>query len=116
MPSPQSSRRRGGSNTDTIKKVMRGANVPDEYHDLYDSLSRDTGSLTVTQLKGLFEQSSVPLEVRDKILGLVAGRSRDEGTTVGKDAVIVFLALVGLAEEGEEDLGFDAVDDRKRSS
>ncbi|KAK6350213.1 sorting nexin [Orbilia brochopaga] len=108
--------KRSGSTTDMVKSVMRGAAVPNEYMSLYDTLAEETGGVTVGRLETLLEASRVREGFWERILELVAGRNRKDGTGVGREAFNVFLALVGLAEEGEEDLGFDAVDDRKRSS
>lgn len=52
-----------------------------------------------------------------RILNLVVSGELDSGRTdigVGRREFSVLLALVGLAQEGEE-LTFDAVDDRRKS-
>ncbi|KAK6533383.1 Sorting nexin mvp1 [Orbilia ellipsospora] len=113
MPTPRS--KRSGSNTDMIRNVMRGADIPEEYIDLFDEISSAAGAVTVGGLERLLGESQVKTTDWDRILDLVAGRNRDDGTLVTRDAFNVFLALVALGEDGDEYLGFDAVDDRKRN-
>ncbi|KAK6333456.1 Sorting nexin mvp1 [Orbilia javanica] len=113
MPTPRS--KRSGSNSEMIRNVMRGATVPEEYIDLFDEILSATGAVTVGALERLLGESQVKTSDWDRILDLIAGRNRDDGTVVNREAFNVFLALVALAEDGDEYLGFDAVDDRKRN-
>ncbi|EPS39193.1 hypothetical protein H072_7028 [Dactylellina haptotyla CBS 200.50] len=113
MPTPRS--KRSGSNSEMIKNVMRGAFIPQQYIDLYDELSTTFGNVTVGALERLLGESRTKPSDWDRILDLIAGRNRDDGTVVARDGFNVFLALVALAEDGDEYLGFDAVDDRKEN-
>ncbi|KAF3903481.1 hypothetical protein ABW20_dc0107769 [Dactylellina cionopaga] len=113
MPTPRS--KRSGSNSEMIKNVMRGATIPDEYIDLFDDIHSDAGAVTAGGLERLLGESRVKTSDWDRILDLVAGRNRDDSTIVNREAFHVFLALVALAEDGDDYLGFDAVDDRKRN-
>ncbi|KAF3140816.1 Sorting nexin mvp1, partial [Orbilia oligospora] len=114
MPTPRN--KRSESNSEMIRNVMRGATVPEEYIDLFDEILSATGAVTVGAMERLLGESQVKTSDWDRILDLIAGRNRDDGTVVNREAFNVFLALVALAEDGDEYLGFDAVDDRKRSS
>ncbi|RVD86565.1 uncharacterized protein DFL_004834 [Arthrobotrys flagrans] len=113
MPTPRS--KRSGSNSEMIRNVMRGATIPEEYIDLFDEILSVTGAVTVGALERLLGESQVKTSDWDRILDLIAGRNRDDGTVINREAFNVFLALVALAEDGDEYLGFDAVDDRKRN-
>lgn len=107
-----STRQRG----DLIKTLLPASDVPDSYVDFFDSLlsqSTGQGGVTVRQVKSLLEQSNIGQPEQNKILEIIGATEGDDSRVLGRGEVNVVLALIGLAQEGEE-LGLDAVDERRR--
>jgi sorting nexin-8 len=99
-----------------VKQLLQGADVPDLYIDLFDSLEKQGSGISLAEVNSVLAASGLGADVKGRITALVLpagmeGASRDG---VGRNEFNVFLALIGLAQEGEE-LGLDAVDDRRRS-
>lgn len=110
MPTP----RRRQSRADLVKTLLRPADVPESYVDLFDrTLEEDEegglGKISRRGLARLFAAGRISSEQRDRILGIVSPGGGD----VGRNEFNVLLALVGLAQEGET-LSLDTVDERKR--
>ncbi|KAI5251460.1 hypothetical protein E4T42_04246 [Aureobasidium subglaciale] len=114
FPAPKkhnSTRQRG----DLIKTLLPASDVPERYVDLFDALlsqSSGQGGVTVRQIKSLLSGSGIGQPEQNKILELL-GATDDDSRVLGRGEVNVVLALIGLAQEGEE-LGLDAVDERRR--
>jgi len=68
------------------------------------------GNVGVAGVRRVMERSGLDKEVRERIMGIVNAEGRPE---VGRGEVWVLLALVGLAQEGEE-IGLDAIDERRK--
>ncbi|THY48339.1 hypothetical protein D6C97_07671 [Aureobasidium pullulans] len=115
FPAPKkhnSTRQRG----DLIKTLLPAGDVPERYVDLFDALlshSSGQGGVTVRQIKSLLSESSIGQPEQSKILELIGASEADDSRVLGRGEVNVVLALIGLAQEGEE-LGLDAVDERRR--
>ncbi|CAI4218993.1 unnamed protein product [Parascedosporium putredinis] len=105
--------RRRQSRADLVKTLLRPADVPESYVDLFDrTLEEDEegglGKISRRGLTRLFAAARISSEQRDRILGIVSPGGGD----VGRNEFNVLLALVGLAQEGET-LSLDTVDERK---
>lgn len=107
FPQPKKSARRN-----VVKTLLPASDVPDSYVDAYDSLLSSSGGAGVSleQVKQLLAESRVGAAEQGKILEIVGG----SGESLTRGEVNVLLALIGLAQEGEE-LSLDAVDERRRS-
>jgi sorting nexin-8 len=115
FPAPKkhnSTRQRG----DLIKTLLPPSDVPESYVNLFDTLlsqSTAQGAVTLGQIKSLLSQSSIGQPEQSKILDLISASDADDSRVLGRGEVNVVFALIGLAQEGEE-LGLDAVDERRR--
>jgi len=113
VPKKQNSTRQRG---DLIKTLLPPSDVPESYVNLFDTLlSQSTahGAVTLTQIKTLLSQSNIGQPEQSKILDLISATDADNSRVLGRGEVNVVFALIGLAQEGEE-LGLDAVDERRR--
>ncbi|KAH0287642.1 hypothetical protein M436DRAFT_78073 [Aureobasidium namibiae CBS 147.97] len=113
VPKKQNSTRQRG---DLIKTLLPPSDVPESYVNLFDTLlSQSTahGAITLAQIKTLLSQSSIGQPEQSKILDLISATDADNSRVLGRGEVNVVFALIGLAQEGEE-LGLDAVDERRR--
>ena len=109
MPTPKK-----GGKADLVKTLLPGSDVPESYIDAFDVLANsdhkaDGGRVGIGGAKKLLEGGRVNSE---KILGLVTGGTNV--TALGRNEFNVLLALVGLAQEGE-DATLDGVDERRKS-
>ena len=70
----------------------------------------------MTSVREILSGSGLSATDQERILNLVVsdGESTNANIGVGRGEFNVLLALVGLAQEGE-DLTYDAVDDRRKS-
>ena len=109
FPTPKKQARRN-----LVKSLLQGADVPEQYIDAYDALLANGGGseagVSSEAAKKLVGDSNISSGDQEKVLQIVGGGV--EG--LGRSEFNVLLALVGLSQEGEE-LGLDAVDERKQS-
>ena len=103
--------------SDLVKNLLSGDSVPDLYIDTFDSLA-DEGFVQGSEvnergLEKLFEAGRIDANSRTQITELVSAGARDK-KTFSRSEINVVLALVGLAQEGEE-VSLDSVDERRRS-
>lgn len=96
-----------------VKSLLEGADVPDLYIDTFDELQRGSGNITAEDAKELLRDSSIDSADQDRIWSIVSSGNSEETSQLGRGEFNVLFALIGLAQEGE-DLGLDAVDDRRR--
>jgi sorting nexin-8 len=100
MPTPKKAGR-----AQLIKTLLKGGEVPEMYVDVYDKLEVRSVEGALREAEGLDE------EARERIQAIFEG---DKERELGRGEVNVLLALVGLAQEGEE-VSLDGVDERRRS-
>ena len=101
------------SRGDMVKTLLQASDVPESYVDAYDTLSAsehkaDGGNIRMSAVQKVLEASIGAQGERDKILRLVGG-----GPVVGRNEFNVLLALIGLAQEGDE-VSLDSVDERRK--
>lgn len=110
FPSPKKSARKN-----LVKSLLQGSDVPDSYVDAYDNLletgATAEGGISIAAARKLVAESKIGQGEQDKIFEIV-GASPDG---LGRSEFNVLLALIGLAQEGEE-LSLDAVDERRQST
>lgn len=107
---------------DVIKSLLSqgNSNLPSVYGELYERVMREhpapgfgggvsiNGVRRVIEEGGLDEGVSTGKRIKEAIVGVGMGDG------IGRGEFSVLLAMVGLAQEGEE-VSIDAVDDRRRS-
>ncbi|KAK3703917.1 Sorting nexin mvp1 [Vermiconidia calcicola] len=93
-----------------VKALLAGADVPDMYIDTFDGL-QSGGSVSASDARQLLHGCGISDSSLNTIWDIVS--SRGTATSLGRDEFNVLLALIGLAQEGEE-LSLDAVDERRR--
>lgn len=93
-----------------VKSLLANADVPDVYIDTFDSL-QSGGSVVAADARQLLRESGISNSAQDTIWNIIT--SRAEVSSLGRSEFNVLLALIGLAQEGEE-LSLDAVDERRR--
>ena len=107
---PKKQQRRSG--VEVVRSLLADSEVPEAYVDAWEAL--DVGKTGVVEeadvRRVVIEGSGLRSEVGDRIWGIVCAGA--ESKSLGRGQFWVLLALVGLALEGE-DLGLDAVDERR---
>ncbi|KAJ5102246.1 hypothetical protein NUU61_004468 [Penicillium alfredii] len=102
---------------DIARTLLPATDVPESYVDAYDSLlnsgERVGSGVGLTSIREILSSSQLSASDQGKIFNLVVSSDRESSNELGRGEFNVLLALVGLAQEGE-DLSFDAVDDRRK--
>jgi hypothetical protein len=115
-----SSNSRPQSLGDVVRTLLTAdnANIPRAYYDIYEKLVSEFGDGADGKVEAhgatdrvLDEAEILDTEDRNRIWELIAGRK----DLVGRGEVWCLLAMVGLVQEGDRDIGVDAVDVRRRS-
>lgn len=102
-----------------VKTLLPATDVPKTYIEAYDQvLSAGDGAASevgLTAVREILSDSGLSATDQDKIFSLVSSSGEsDSATGLGRSEFNVLLALMGLAQEGEE-LTLDTVDDRRQS-
>ena len=112
MPTPKKAAR-----GDPIKNLIPASAAPDSYINAFDAILESgnsvNGKITSAGVNTMLENSSIPKNDRVSILKLVAPQGLPEDG-LDRPTFNVLLALIGLAQEGE-DVTLDSVDERKKS-
>ncbi|KAL9126862.1 MAG: hypothetical protein Q9217_004158 [Psora testacea] len=100
-----------------VKTLLPATDVPESYIEAYDVLGLsefkvDGGKVSIVGLRKILEGTRMEKAEQDTIIRLVTGGQ--DMATLGRNEVNVFLALVGLAQEGEE-VSLDTVDERRKN-
>jgi sorting nexin-8 len=101
-----------------VKTLLPDSDVPESYIDAYDLVlsagERAGTGVSLTTVRELLSGGGLSATDQAKILNLVLSGDTDRSNGLGRGEFNVLLALIGLAQEGE-DLTFDTVDDRRKS-
>lgn len=107
-----------------VKTLLPGSDVPESYIEAYDLVLGEgdatASGVGLTAVREVLAGSGLSAMDQDRVFGLVSSgdgigdEDGDGANGLGRSEFNVLLALVGLAQEGEE-LTFDAVDDRRTS-
>lgn len=101
-----------------VKTLLPATDVPESYIDAYDALlasgDRMGAGISLTGVKKLLGESGLHADTQAKILDIVVHPGQDSTAGFARSEFNVLLALIGLAQEGE-DVTLDSVDDRKRN-
>lgn len=103
---------------DLVRTLLPATDVPESYVDAYDLIlnsgDRVGSGVGLTSIREILSSSGLTASDQGKILNLVVTGDHESSGGLGRAEFNVLLALVGLAQEGE-DLSFDSVDDRRKS-
>ncbi|KAL5332586.1 hypothetical protein BJX70DRAFT_392887 [Aspergillus crustosus] len=101
-----------------VKTLLPDSDVPESYIDAYDlvlSAGERAGSgIGLTSVRELLSGSGLTATDQARILNLILSGETDRSNGLSRGEFSVLLALIGLAQEGE-DLTFDTVDDRRKT-
>lgn len=107
-----------------LARTLLPADVaPESYIHAYKTILNSEGrvgsGIGLTSVRNILSTSKLSATDQSKILNLVVSSADQESdqesfSGLGQAEFNVLLALIGLAQEGE-DLSFDAVDDRRKS-
>lgn len=101
------------SKGDPAKTLLPSSDVPESYIDAYDILTAsEGGNVSLNAARKLVGGSKVAPQDAEQILNLVSGGQKNPN--LGRNEFNLLLALMGLAEEGDE-LSLDTVDERRKS-
>lgn len=103
---------------DLVKTLLPATDVPESYIDAYDlvlhSGDRVGTGVGLTGVREILASSGLNASDQARILNLVVPGEQESDNGLGRNEFNVLLALVGLAQEGE-DITFDSVDERRKS-
>lgn len=105
MPTPKKAGR-----AELIKSLLPASDVPDSYVDVFDNVNTG-GKVDSAGVSRVLADGKLGADEQSRIMSIVApgGQIVD----LGRNEFNVLLALIGLAQEGEE-LSLDSVDERRR--
>lgn len=113
MPTPKKAARR-----ELVKTLLPATGVPESYIDAYDTVlesgDRVGAGVGLTGVKNILASGGLDPADQAKILNLVAPGGQETGNGLGRSEFNVLIALIGLAQEGD-DITLDSVDERRRS-
>lgn len=101
-----------------VKTLLPASVVPESYIDAFDTLlanGEGVGSgVSLTGVHQILQSAKLGADEQQRILDIVLPQGSEAAEGVGRGEFNVLLALVGLAQEGEE-LSLDSVDERRQS-
>ncbi|CAI7662398.1 unnamed protein product [Penicillium manginii] len=102
---------------DLVRTLLPATDVPESYVDAYDLIlnsgDRVGSGVGLSSIREILSSSNLTASDQGKILNLVVSGDNETSGGLGRAEFNVLLALIGLAQEGE-DLSFDAVDDHRK--
>lgn len=116
MPTPK----KGGNRSAMVKGLLPPSAVPESYVDAFDAIlnagERSGSKVSAAGVQKVLQGSNLPPGEVTRLLGLVApGASAASPVDLDRAEFNVLLALVGLAQEGDE-ATLDSVDERRKST
>lgn len=107
-----------GARGDLVRTLLPATDVPESYVDAYDLIlnngDRVGAGVGLTSIREILSSSGLSASDQGKIFNLVVTGDHESSDGLGRPEFNVLLALVGLAQEGE-DLSLDTVDDHRKS-
>lgn len=115
---PQTNTAKRTARRDLVRTLLPATDVPESYVDSYDLIlnsgDRVGSGVGLTSIREILSSSDLTASDQGKIFNLVVSGDHESSGGLGRSEFNVLLALIGLAQEGE-DLSFDAVDDHRKS-
>ena len=113
MPTPKKAARQN-----LVRSLLPGTDVPDSYVDAYDTLleygDRSGSGVSLTSVKNILQTCGINASDQATVLNLILPSGAESTNGLNRSEFNVLLALVGLAQEGE-DVTLDGVDERRKS-
>ncbi|KAJ5983075.1 hypothetical protein N7481_005174 [Penicillium waksmanii] len=114
---PQNNTAKRTARRDLVRTLLPATGVPESYVDAYDLIlnsgDRVGSGVGLSSIREILSSSNLTASDQGKILNLVVSGDNETSGGLGRPEFNVLLALIGLAQEGE-DLSFDAVDDHRK--
>lgn len=114
FPTPKKASARGN----LVRNLLAADEVPESYVDAFDALVAGgdgvAGGVSVGAVRRVLQSAGLDEGAKGRVLEVTGLSGRAEGDVVERGEFNVLLALIGLAQEGE-DVTLDGVDDRRRS-
>ena len=113
MPTP----RKQLSRADLIRSLLSSADVPDSYVETFDTLlgeHDDAGRISSAGITRALAAARLGADEQARINSIIAPAGENTDGSLGRAEFNVFLALVGLAQQGET-ISLDSVDEHRRS-
>lgn len=114
MPTPKRNARQN-----LIRSLLPASDVPDSYVDAYDTVlnsgDRSASGINLTAIRGMLSSSSISAADQTRIFDFIVPGGPGSTGGLGRNEFNVLLALIGLAQEGDE-ITLDGVDERRRST
>lgn len=111
MPTPKKAARQN-----LLKSLLPATEVPESYVDAFDiTLEQESerSGISYDTIQKILRSGNLSSADSERILGLVAPGGAASFSPFGRAEFNVLLALIGLAQEGEE-LSLDSVDERRK--
>ena len=113
MPTPKKQARQS-----MVKNLLPATDVPESYVDAYDAVldayDKTGVGISLTAAKNILNSTNLSSDAQSRILNFVVPGGQENSNGLGRSEFNVLLALIGLAQEGEE-ITLDGVDERRRS-
>lgn len=111
MPTP----RKQQSRAQMVRNLLPSSDVPDAYIETFDRVSEGAGAVSADGVAKVFAAARLhEPATQTRIVTQVAPDTHGDDVQLGRAEFNVFLALVGLAQEGEV-ISLDGVDERRKS-
>lgn len=111
MPTPRKQQTRA----DLLKSLLPASDVPDSYIDTFDVVVREDGSagsnVSSRGVARTLAAAKLAADQQARINNIIMAGGED--VSLGRNEFNVLLALIGLAQEGEN-VSLDGVDERRR--
>jgi len=115
MPTPRKQKTRA----DVIRNLLPPSDVPNSYVEIFDKVVQEDGSgsrVTSGGVARTLADAKLGADEQARIMGIVAPSGGDSDAGLGRSEFNVLLALIGLAQEGNNgELSLDSVDERRQS-
>jgi sorting nexin-8 len=102
-----------------VKNLLPATNVPDFYIDAFDTVlnagDKSSVGISLTEVKNILKSANISSDDQSRILNLVVPGGQENINGLGRSEFNVLLALIGLAQEGD-DVTLDGVDERRKSN
>lgn len=112
LPTPRKQKNRA----DLLRSLLPASDVPESYIETFDAVVREGGSagrVTAGGVARTLSAGHIGADEQARIMSIIAPGGGGE-ISLGRNEFNALLALIGLAQEGEEP-SLDGVDERRRS-
>ncbi|KAK9475451.1 uncharacterized protein V1510DRAFT_409235 [Dipodascopsis tothii] len=97
----------------TISNILDGVTIPPIYADAFEQSEPAGGVVTAAALRAVIDRAGLADGAADRIMNMVIRNKPDN--RIDRGTWNTAMTMVGLAQEGEDDFGLDAIDSRRYS-